>query len=314
MQVRKLVKSGNSSLVVAVPSDWIKRNKLKQGNLVYIDEHNNILSVKTEFKEEPTEKKEIIINIDNKKDRVISRDINSAYLDNYEYLIIKGNDLKEKYSTVKIMIGDLIAMEIIDESSNKIVAKNFLKIRDSEPKVLLRRMDNILRSMITDAKEALKSPEIVPNIFERDKQVNRLNYLLSKIVKVAYKDKSVLSALDFSEMDVLRYWEISGQLEKIGDRVKDIAKLMTRIRPNHRKDCLDLFSQIEKLYRNVMKAFHESSIKLSDEVACERLELNNDIEKFISKSSCAICSQIAASAFDMLGHINDVSRITRFLN
>jgi len=314
MQIRKLVKSGNSSLVVAIPRDWIKRNKLKQGNFVYIDEKKNTLSMRTELKEKLPENSKIVINIDGKSERIISRDINSAYLDNYHYIIIKGNELKKKTDSIKKMISDLIAIEIIDESSNKIVAKNFLNIYDTEPKVVIRRMDNIIRSMIMDTKDAANDHEIVANIVNRDKGINRLNYLISKIVKVANNDKSILGSLNLSEMDILRYWELNSQLEKIGDRIKNIARLMPKVEPKHRKDCLMLFSQIENMYKNVMKAFYNFSVKLSDDISSDRKLINDNIKKFIKNSNCATCSQIAINAFNMTGHINDIGRIIRYLD
>src|SRR3989338_8302561 len=65
MDIRKLVKSGHSSLVAALPRSWILRNKLKQGDLIYISQDQDKIIIETEIKREAPKKKEIIITTEN---------------------------------------------------------------------------------------------------------------------------------------------------------------------------------------------------------------------------------------------------------
>ena len=52
MQIRKLVKSGAASHTISLPIDWVNKNKLNKGDLLYIQEKNNelIVSSKTRTK------------------------------------------------------------------------------------------------------------------------------------------------------------------------------------------------------------------------------------------------------------------------
>lgn len=313
MITRKLVKSGFSSLVVAMPKEWVDSNKLKAGDTIYLDLSGDNISIRPDYKKPEIEKKEIVIDVDGKNDRIISRDINSAYLDNYYYIILKGKEIKKKVKMLKSMISSFIALEIIDESSEKIVAKSFLNIYDSDIKLIVRRMDNIIRSMIIDTKQAVTDPELSEAIMNRDFEVNRLNLLVSKIIKISYKNKNISRSIGLTEMDILRYLEINLALEKIGDRIKHIAMLAPKIKPAYRKPFLELFNQIEEMYTQAMKAFYSMSPDISDHVSNMRAKVLDNISHS-ANDKCPACLQVTISEFNLVSHINDIGRIVRYLD
>jgi phosphate uptake regulator len=312
MNARKLVKSGYSSLVVAVPKEWVEKNKLKHGDHVFIDEENNNLIIKKEYKEKQNDRRDKLIDIDGRSDRVIYREIASAYLNDYQHVTIRGKSLRDRVKNIKTMISEMIALEVVDESSEKIVAKNFLNIYDTDINLLIRRMDNIVRSMILDAKEAIKDASLVENIIERDKEVNKSNYLISKILKTALNDKDILYKLGIKERDILKYWEINNALEKIGDRIKHIARFIMEINPGCKKRLSDLLSHIEEFYVASMTAFYKESVKMSDDICGQKEAIGQEIHEFASHK-CITCSKIAINAFNMNGHINDIGRAVRYL-
>ena len=64
MNIRRLVKSGTASHTISLPKDWINKNKLKKGDLLYINEKNNELTISSETKELPIAQKEISIEVE----------------------------------------------------------------------------------------------------------------------------------------------------------------------------------------------------------------------------------------------------------
>lgn len=313
MQVRKLVKSGHSSLVMAVPKDWIKENKLKSGDLVYIDDLSNKLLVSTESKQADSEKKEKVIVTDGKSAGVVVNEIVSAYMHDYFEIIIRGKKLREISKDVKATIVGLVALELIDESSEKIVARSFLNVYDMDLKVICRRMDNIVRSMIIDTKE-LNDPKIFEDLVSRDREVNRLMYLVFKILKLARGNTEILNSLDIEGDDIMRYWQYVLFLEKIGDRVKTIAARLNGLDQKNRKKFLHIFMQIEKFYKEAVQTFYQQSLSEANESYLKRNELLSEIEKFVKVSKCPDCSIVSEQAFDMLHNINDITRITMYFS
>tara|TARA_Y100000310_G_scaffold335143_1_gene416476 strand:- start:661 stop:1611 length:951 start_codon:yes stop_codon:yes gene_type:complete len=314
MQVRKLVKSGYASLVMAVPKDWLKKNKLKAGDIVYVNDETNNLVISTQFKEKQSEKKEIVINVTKKDPQIIAHEIRSAYLNNYYHIIIKGEGLNKVAKSIKEHIVKLVALELIEESSEKIVARSFLNLYDIDLKTIIRRMDNIVRSMMIDTKECLKDATIAENIIDRDEEVNRLSFLVFKILKIAYTDDNVLRSIDLQKEDILKYWELTIHLEKIGDRVKNISKTSSKLTKQYHNQYIKLFEEIGELYKLVMKAFYQNSIELSNQVSIKKKDMNQKIKSYIKESKRSMCSEIAVNAFNMTSNINDISRIIRFLN
>jgi len=312
MHIRKLVKSGYSSMVIAVPKEWLEKNKLKAGNLIYVEEDNNKLIISPELKRKTAKTDEKIINVDGKTLRIIQRDIHSAYLDNYSYIVIKGKELKKIAKSVKKMISGLVALEVVEDSSEKIIAKSFLDIYDIDIKILIRRMDNIIRSMIIDTYTVFEDKTIVDMLMDRDEELNRLSYLLYKILKVSNNDKSIANALGITDMDLLRYWELNGHMEKIGDRIKQIASLLPKLKPSYKTKFINLFSKIEEIYKDAIISFHNLSLELSDTVSSKRWILNDILEEYIKTSNSPIFSEIMVNAFNMLTHINDIGRIVRY--
>ncbi len=314
MQIRKLVKSGHASLVMAVPSDWVKKNRLKAGDLLYIKEEFNKLHISTESKIQPKPKKEKVIQVDGKDELALQFEITSAYLNNYHLIYLKGKEIYTKSKMIKKIIGSHVALELIDESSDRIVARDFLNLHDIDLKLLFRRMDNIIRSMITDSKATIEKKDLVDFINDRDDEVNRLSFLIYKILKAAYLDKSIMNSLNITEIDILRYWELNLCIEKIGDRTKNIAELVPDLPKNKQKGFFDLFNRLEKLYLDVMKSFYNLSMPLADSAAKKRNQIMKAIRNYIKDNNCSVCSQIAVNEFNMAGHINDIARIVRYLN
>jgi len=313
MDIRTLVKSGHSSLVVALPREWIISNKLQSGDKIFIRDENNDLVISNEIKKKETDRGEIVIDIDNKCDRIISRELVAAYINSYNYVIIKGKTLKQKIKFVKSMISGLIALEVVDESSQRLVAKNFLNLHDNELKLLIRRMDNIVRSMICDLKDSMNDNTLIENLVERDKEINKINFLVFKILKAVQNDKTVLRSVNISEHDILKYWEMNGCLEKIGDRIKHIAGMIPELEKKRQGEFIGLIRDLENFYIDSMVAFYEDSIDKTHLIINQKEEIGKKIHEFASHKSIA-CSKIAINAFNLNGNINDIGRMVRYIS
>src|SRR3989344_2437396 len=130
MEYRKIISFGKSSFVVSLPKTWVRQNKLHKGDLIYFDEQNNDLLLQPKKDERETLEKEIIISIDGKDIRRVQRETIAAYIQNYKTIILQGDEVKEKAKILQSFIQNLVALEILEQDSKKIVAKDFLNIND----------------------------------------------------------------------------------------------------------------------------------------------------------------------------------------
>ncbi len=100
MEHRKLIKFGNSSFIVSLPTDWVKKNRLKKGDLMYYSLENDGIKFCPEFKEEKKELKEITIELSDNID-LFRRELISAYIDGYSVVKIKGEDLEANTKEIR---------------------------------------------------------------------------------------------------------------------------------------------------------------------------------------------------------------------
>ncbi len=313
MYIRKLVKSGNSSLVVAVPKEWLERQRLKSGDQVYLDDIGEALTITVKLQTEKKPGREIVINVDGKSIATLKRQIRMAYINDYTTIILKGQGIPKLSKFIKEQIMELVALEAVDESSAHIVARNFLNIEDVDLKLLLRRMDNIIRSMIIDCKD-IKNDELAENIIARDKEVNKLSFVVFKILKTAYLNKTLLATIGISELDILRYYQTNLHLEKIGDRVKYIASLILKLPGENRKSFIRLLTDIETYYKEAMKVWYHGSPDMAEGIAKEKEAVDVAINAFLEKATSPVNAQLAIHIFEIAHNVNDITRSVSYLS
>ncbi|PIN70323.1 hypothetical protein COV93_02000, partial [Candidatus Woesearchaeota archaeon CG11_big_fil_rev_8_21_14_0_20_43_8] len=297
MEIRKLVKSGQSSYTVALPKCWIDKNKLHRGDDIYIEEKtNNELVVSTDMKKQSHEKTKKIINVDKKEYYVIYREIIRAYLDNYYEIIIKGSEIQKHLQKIKKLIYDLVAFEVIDESSTSVVARSFLNYEETSVEKLLRRIDNIARSMLTDTIQSIHGESLVDAVEARDYDVNRLNYLILKILKLALQQPEIAKSIHLSTLGMMSYWQVSLHLEKVADEFKAIARLVDGANKKKidTKKLEALLNELDETYKSIMTGFYTDVISHSDQICIKRPELTIRCDKYFAENKTYEVSEITA--------------------
>ena len=121
MEPRKIIQFGNSSYVVTLPQNWIKKNNLEKGEYVNLTENNNyiILSPKLQEIEKRAE-----INLDEKPLKLFNRELISYYLKNYKYIKINCTDCIEKLEEIRILKEKLSSIEIVEINKDYIMLKD----------------------------------------------------------------------------------------------------------------------------------------------------------------------------------------------
>ncbi len=270
MDYRKLIKFGNSSHIVSLPTSWIKKNKLKKGDLIYFNENGNgeiVLSAK-EGNNEILDK-EITIDVTGKNFNEIRRELSTAYVNNCRIINIIGKDLNEKSQDIKKCLQNLMALEIMEQTSKNIVAKDFLDLNTISMDNIIRKIDIITRALMSDSKLTVNQNNY-ENIYQRDEDVNRLSFLVFRTVKFALNNPQTLKNFNITPLGLLGYWQLTNYLEKIADETKRISRFVTRakLKGKRASDFVILYSKIESHYLETMKIYHnkdkESAIKLTD--------------------------------------------------
>ncbi|MAF99467.1 MAG: hypothetical protein CMH61_02545 [Nanoarchaeota archaeon] len=285
MEYRKLISFGKSSFVVSLPKPWVTKNKLSKGDLIYFDEVPNGLVLNHREGSNNQEESEITIDVNGKSIRQIQREIISAYIRNFKSVTLTGEEVKDKAREIQNIIQNLVALEVMEQTSKRILAKDFLNMKETDPQLLVRKMDIIVRAMIEDCKLMFKE-DVYDSIYHRDNDVNKLSFLLYRTVRYGMDNSgAIFKKFKFTSNDLLRYWWVTYNLESIGDDAKRIARCIKKMELNKESQAefLEIFSALEKNYLDMMRGFYKQDSELAHDVHEKKRMCVQDCEAFYSK-------------------------------
>lgn len=282
IEYRKLISFGKSSFVVSLPKSWITQNKLKKGDLLYFEESGTNLVLQAQANSLPPEEKEISISIDGKDLRRIQREVVSAYIQNYKTIRLQGDEIKDKAKAIRSFIQNLVAMEVLEQDSKKIIAKDFLSFNDISVEQIVRKMDVITRSMLADCKNQF-TEDSYESMQHRDNDVNKFRFLIYRIIWFGMENPSfVLKTLKLTQRDSFNYWWLSFSIEGIADHIKRLARYMREIKlsPKEQEKYIQVLRKIEVMYNEVMKAYYVHQVETAHKILHERFEILQACDEF----------------------------------
>jgi phosphate uptake regulator len=226
---RRLQKIG-SSILISLPSQWVKSNNLKKGTIVPVDiNRDNSISI---FPSEDTadESKEVTIPYSAAAMDTLVNQVYGAYLLGYDVIRIKaGSPISfEDADRIKKAMRKLVGLEIVDEDGLHISAQFLLDANTLDAEKILRRMSAIVAGMYRDLLEAIRSKEnsIRRVIGGRDDEVDRQYFLLVRLIRSAMMDQKLAGKLNLSNIDILDYRIAANLLESAGDYIVDLSGAM----------------------------------------------------------------------------------------
>ncbi|MDP3916697.1 MAG: AbrB/MazE/SpoVT family DNA-binding domain-containing protein [Nanoarchaeota archaeon] len=285
MEYRKLIKFGNSSFVISLPKEWVRKHNVKKGDMVFFEENEKSELVLSPSNIEDIDDKKIIkLNIDGMSDKEIEREIIANYIKEFSRIIITGNEVASRYKEIRGMLHNLVAIEVIEQSNERIIAKDFLNVKEIELNDLRKRLDIVVRGMLTDSKlgENKKNYE---NINNRDSDANRFAYVLFRVIRRGIKKSAVRKTIGMSSIGLVHELHTILTME----RIADIAKRISRedYKGNLTKEEMvglnAIYSVIIDNYNDAIKSYRLKDYKLSCEVfsrnkkvitLCDDIKLN----------------------------------------
>ncbi len=284
MEYRKLIAFGKSSFIVSLPKQWVTKHKLKKGDTICFDEKDTNLLLQPKHSG-PEEEKEAMINVDGKDIRRIQREIISAYIRNHKTISLIGNDIENKAERIQNFIQRLVALEIIEQDSKKIIAKDFLNINDINLPQIMRKMDIITRSMLEDCKNMFEK-DTYENIYLRDNDVNKFHFLVFRIVGLGMENSTIFKKINSEQKDLLNIWWLAFSMEKIADCVKRVARYMREVKLDHKnkQKFQKILSDVGKSYVEMMKGYHTKDPEIVHKILQKRKEIIKRCDDFFTEN------------------------------
>ena len=254
MEFRKLMAFGNSSFIVSVPKAWVEKNKLKKGDVLQVEQKPSELILTLKDSGERRRRNEVTINPEGKSFEEFKTEITSLYINNYDLItVVNVSDA----NAVKEIFRNLVGMEIVEETATKIVAKDLLDIQEVSLTNIIRRIDIIIRSMLTDSRELETSN--ADSVIGRDKEVNRLSLLGFRTAKAATDNPRLLKLFNTNYWNVMLAKQIITYLERFADQIKRIVRTLKKEKFDKKVygEIMKLLKSVSENYGAVMKIFYE---------------------------------------------------------
>lgn len=309
METRKIISFGNSSYVISLPKDWVRENKLKKGDLISVEEKNDEITLYPGQNDRIAEPKTIVIDIDGKGNDMVQTEIISAYLNNYDIIDVKGKLTSDAAVRIKSILRNLTGIEIIQQDSSKIVAKDLLNINEISIETLIRRIDNIARSILTDSIKCIQE-NLYEDIYERDEEVNRLVYLAYRVIRAAIIDPKIAKSLGKTNIELLFEQMLIEKLEKVADKAKRIARFLkdANLKDDEKVELESIYNLIKQCYLDVMKSYYKKDLDLAFKVEVAGREKIAKMNEFIKERQNARTHMVIEQMKSMSVSVKNIAR------
>jgi phosphate uptake regulator len=303
-ELRKVQRTPSGTFFVCLPKPWAEHYGLKRGSVVAITETSDgRLLIDTEYAVEPSPR-----TITLKPGAYLSREIIGKYLLGFDIITVEAKDRIsfEVRGTVKNAVSRLIGLEIVEEDYSRIVMQCLLEPSSFPPEKILRRGYTIAAGMHRDVVNALVDGDInlAKSIIARDDEVNRLHFLLVRILRTVVQNPSLTEKLGVRPIECLDYRLVASLVEAIGDECVRVASKTvdlkgTKLAEDLKKSLVDFHMACFEAHENALKAFLVGDMGLAENVRSMREKAEKmfaNIEKIAKAQSLDVVAHVLAAA------------------
>jgi len=245
---------------------------------------------------------------------LLDREIVEKYLLGYDVIRVEA---KERMGPgdreqVKQASSRLIGLEIIEEDYSRIVLQCLLEPSALLPEKILRREYSIASGMHRDAVTALIEGDVhlAKNVIARDNEVNRLYFLLVRILRTVIQNPDLSEKMEILPIDCLDYRLTASLVEAIGDQSAQIAEKVVRLGDAKMTKELSLLilkfsGVVYGAHENALKALFSRDVSVAEAVRAQReavTALFNEIETIAHTQPIEIapCILVAVSSISRI--------------
>ena len=231
MESRKVQKVGYSTTTVSLPSEWIKRNNIKPGDLVFIaPEIDGTLRIVPSDLARREEAEEYIINADACDERkLLERMIVGSYILGRDVIRITSTNRirSELVEEVRGTVRKLIGLGILEETPTNILIQCSIDPTKFQMDMLIRRLSLIASTIYTEAMQSLleKDTALATDAINREDEADMIYFLATRLLVLAQRKRDLAEKIGFTKLVLMPCTCLILQfLELIADYSEDIAK------------------------------------------------------------------------------------------
>ncbi|HEQ79017.1 MAG TPA: phosphate uptake regulator PhoU, partial [Euryarchaeota archaeon] len=195
-----------------------------------------------------------------------------AYVMGYDHIDIKSREhiSHDVRKAVRTFTDTVIGPEIVDDSLHRLSITDLSDFRKLTFDTSVRRMHLIINAMMESLEIAILKNDlkIAEEVMDRDRELNRLNWLVARQYNKLMKDPMMTETLETTKERGLNLMLISRIQERIGDHIDRIAyNLIELEKPLSKKRAADLMRALKlshEAYEMSMKSLFNRNMALAN--------------------------------------------------
>jgi len=237
---RKLVKQGTSTMMISLPSKWIRTNNLEKGKEIDISEIENTLVVSTENN---NSKKETEITLNNAMESSIGTLITTIYRENFSRVKVNFQN-KKSFSILREILDDqLLGFEVIKKAEDYCIIESITDPTGEQ-------FDNIFSKLLLNIEDLFEFTEQYfsgesPKFEKTEDKIIEFDNLCRRIIYRENYPKSELR-IDFHSELIHAQRELYLLLLVMGKQRLKTGKNELRLL----MDCKNIFEMLKEAYSN----------------------------------------------------------------
>lgn len=283
MDLRKVQEIGGA-LLISLPKQWAEGLRIRKGSILALELRGDGSLMIRPFKGEEERPRELRVPYPTPSQLHLQNTITAAYLLGFDIIRITGEVRIsfEDREALKRACRQLIGLEIMEEDARSVTLQFLPQTEGLSLESLFRRMHLLTEGMCRDAINSIVEGDehLARVVVERDEEVDRIYFLIVRLIRSAMITPFLPSKLKLSLVDLLDYRVASHLLERIGDASVGIVEMRTdglKLEGEERRILVEAGKNLEEMQSLAIEAFLSKSRGSIGELQRREEELFSDL-------------------------------------
>lgn len=184
---RNIVQQGPSTLMVSIPSKWVKKYSIEKGMQVDVEEKGRKIVISTDKETASTRKELSLFSTDS---YYMWRELAAAYIAGYDEIAVNYQGIEAYNFIEQYVLTTFIGFEIAENRKDYCLLKKIAHEESADFQIIMRRIFLNLIQVSEEFAHILETGKDIDRIFPLERTNNRHSYYLRRILtKEGYEDE-----------------------------------------------------------------------------------------------------------------------------
>ncbi|MGQ9720455.1 MAG: AbrB/MazE/SpoVT family DNA-binding domain-containing protein [Candidatus Jordarchaeum sp.] len=265
-QTRKLVKWGSSNtLIISLPREWAKRNKLSSDQEVSIMEHSDgsllILPPAVEL-----EQSVLTATVDSQKyptKEFLDQIIQTKYLSGHDLINITSKQAftQKRYQEITQITQNLLGFEITSKTPNQISLQDVMSIQQTNLTLLIRIITRTTLELLENIIQALQENDtaLAEAIIQSRDNIYKYHMRILRQLRKALQYPALLTQMELTAQDTLDYTTYVTTTNDIAENIETMSRAILKQphppKNKHHQATIEIIKQTLQLIQQATGAF-----------------------------------------------------------